>query len=201
MKNVQHDALLEQALDIRAARTLCREGWSCEQINTVLKKADITDQQFATMQAQSREFDKLQQVFGPPASSLYSGHAEPAQSAIDFLNRGPDAATDILKEKGWSGHEISLVLKESMFAPLEEPPVAAPSNRHYHNPPVIVQPAFPTHSGNGYALGHADTAMLALPQPGSRALPRSTSRRSLSRDTFILTCMAAFALVLIFTLL
>lgn len=200
MKNVQHDALLEQALDIRAARTLCRAGWTCEQINTVLKKANITDQQFATMQAQSREFDKLQQVFGPPADSLYSGHADPTHSAIDFLNRGPDAATDILKEKGWSGYEISLVLEESMFTGLEETPIAVPNSSYYRNPPVMVQPAFPT-QGGGYAVDHADTATLALTRPGNRILPRSNSRRSLSRDTFILTCMAAFALVLIFTLL
>lgn len=201
MKNVQHDALLEQALDIRAARTLCREGWSCEQINSVLKKADITDQQFAMMQAQSKEFDKLQQVFGPPADSLYSGHADPTHSAIDFLNRGPDAATDILKEKGWSGYEISLVLKDSMFTGLEEAPIAVPSSSYYPSPPVVVQPAFPTHGGNGYAMGHADTATMALPHPGGRTLPHRNSQRSLSRDTFILTCMAAFALVLIFTLL
>ncbi|MBE9066836.1 hypothetical protein IQ260_09240 [Leptolyngbya cf. ectocarpi LEGE 11479] len=201
MKNAQHDALLEQALDIRAARTLCREGWSCEQINSVLKKADITDQQFAMMQTQSREFDKLQQVFGPPADSLYSGHAEPTHSAIDFLNRGPDAATDILKDKGWSGYEISLVLEESMFTGLEEAPIAVPSNSYHRNPPIIIQPAFPTHSDNGYVVGHSDAATLALPHPGSRALPRRNSRRSLSRDTFILTCMAAFALVLIYTLL
>ncbi|MEM7065046.1 MAG: hypothetical protein AAF572_18040 [Cyanobacteria bacterium P01_B01_bin.77] len=201
MKNVQHDALLEQDLDVRVARTLCREGWSCEQINSVLKKADITDQQFAMMQAQSRELDKLQKMFGPPADSLYSGHAEPTHSAIDFLNRGPEAATDILRGKGWNGNEISLVLEESMFTDLEEPSKAVPSSSHYRNLPAMVQPAFATHSGNGYAVGYADTATLALPHPGSQILPSRNARRSLSRDTFILTCMAAFTLVLIFTLL
>ena len=57
MKNVQHDALLEQAIDIRAARTLCRDGWSCEQINAVLRNAEITRQQFETIQEQSRDLD------------------------------------------------------------------------------------------------------------------------------------------------
>ena len=33
MKHVQPNALLEQAIDIRSARTLYRDGWSCEQIN------------------------------------------------------------------------------------------------------------------------------------------------------------------------
>ena len=108
MKHVQPDALLEQAIDIRAARTLCRDGWSCEQINSVLRNAEITRQQFETIQEQSRDLDRLRQDFGPPSDWLSSGHTETNHSEIDFLNHGPDAATEILREHGWQSYEISL---------------------------------------------------------------------------------------------
>ncbi|NEQ50748.1 MAG: hypothetical protein F6K11_11530 [Leptolyngbya sp. SIO3F4] len=204
MNNVQNDALLEQALDLRAARTLCRDGWSCEQINTVLKNASITDQEFETIQAQSRELDKLQNVFGPPVDSLCTGHTEPDQSDIDFLNRGPDAAAETLREKGWNGYEIRLVLKDSMFLDIDEPQLEQPPA--YGNATAAMPTAFPTQGRNGYALGHPDGRMAAsipvVPITNERILPRrKSSRRSLSRDAFTLAFMAAFALVLVFTLL
>lgn len=204
MNNVQHDALLEQALDIRAARTLCRDGWSCEQINDVLKNANITHQQFETIQVQSRELDKLQKVFGAPVESLRSDHAEPDYSEIDFLNRGPDAATSVLLDKGWSRDEISLVIVDSMFVTMDEPRVEVAASNYYSNPPIA--PAFPTQEGrNGYALGHPAESggVAAVPyypsNGGNRVVPRR--RGSLGRDAFILFFMAAFALVLVFTLL
>lgn len=203
MKNVQHDALLEQALDIRAARTLCRDGWTCQQINAVLKNTDITNDQFLTIQLQSQELDKLQKVFGPPLESLSTGHIESHPSELDFLNRGPDAATAVLQEKGWQGYEISLVLKQTMFQVLDETPAAAVQHNSYTNShPVTIPAAFPTQARNGYTPGPSDIdTVTALPSPDSRALPRRSSRRSLSRDTFMLTFMAAFALALVFTLL
>lgn len=207
MKNVQQDALFDQALDIRAARTLCRDGWARDQINAVLKNADITAQQFETIQNQSRELDELQKVFGPPVESLAASHAEPAQSELDFLNRGPDAASAVLREKGWSRHEVSLVIQEAMFEALEEAAIAtAPQTPSYSSaatePPVPL--AFPTQDRNGYALGHPNAAMagtVPMYYAQAQALPRRTSRSSLSRDAFILTFMAGFALVLVFTLL
>ncbi|MBT9317142.1 hypothetical protein [Leptothoe spongobia] len=204
MNNVQHDALLEQALDLRAARTLCRDGWSCEQINAVLKNASITHQEFATIQTQSRDLDKLQQVFGPPIESLYTDHTEPDQSEIDFLNRGPDAAAEVLREKGWNGYEIGLVIQDSMFLDLDEPQLAPP-HATYGSAAPTVSAAFPTQDRNGYALGHPEgrfASIPVIPLTDERPYPqRKSSRRSLTRDAFTLSFMAAFALVLVFTLL
>ncbi|MGD1858294.1 MAG: hypothetical protein ACFB2W_28995 [Leptolyngbyaceae cyanobacterium] len=201
MNNVQHDALLEQALDLRSARTLCRDGWSCEQINSVLKNTAISFEDFETMQAQSRELDNLQKEFGPPMDSLRTEHAEPSQSEIDFLNRGPDAAAAVLQEKGWSGYEISLVIKDSMFLDLDEPQLARQS-AYYSQTGVQVPAAFSTYPRNGYALGQPGgvTAVPVAAVPRGQLRQRS-SRSSLSRDAFALTFMAALALVLIFTLL
>ena len=205
MNNVQNDALLEQALELRAARTLCRDGWSCEQINAVLKNAAITSEEFETIQTQSRELDKLQKVFGPPVDSLYTGHAEPDQSEIDFLNRGPDAAAEVLREKGWNGYEISLALKDSMFLDLDEPQVLG-AHATYGNRVATIPTAFPTQGRNGYSLGHPDGSVAAsipvISITEERGFPRrKSSARSLSRDAFALAFMAAFALVLVFTLL
>lgn len=213
MKNIQHDTLLEQAIDIRAARTLCRDGWSCEQINGVLKNTEITHQQFAKFQEQSKALDELQEVFGPPANSLYTKRTENTQSEIDFLNRGPDAATEVLKENSWQAYEISLVIQDSMFVPLDEPqPQVAPSVNYYGNSGMASPPvsAIPNH--NGYALSdpHSTTqsAMASVPMQNFNHSPnpnRSTSsrpsRRTLKRDTLILAFMAAVALALLFTLL
>ena len=206
MKNVHQDALFDQALDIRAARTLCRDGWARDQINAVLKNADVTAQQFEIIQNQSRELDELQKVFGPPVESLAASHAEPAQSELDFLNRGPDAAAAVLRERGWSRHEISLVIQEAMFEALEEAAAIATPAQSYRAvaPEPSIPLAFPTQGRNGYALGHPDAGMAgAVPMyyAQAQALPRRGARSSLSRDAFILTFMAGFALVLVFTLL
>ncbi|EKV02794.1 hypothetical protein Lepto7375DRAFT_5056 [Leptolyngbya sp. PCC 7375] len=198
MKHVQHDAL-EQAIDIRAARTLCRDGWSCEQINAVLKNVDISHQQFETIQAQSRELDELQQVFGPPINSLRSEHAEPSQSDLDFLNRGPDAAASVLREKGWNSYEIELVIRESMFVPLEEPKLT-PQQPAYAGYPTTI-PVFPTQSQNGYALGYPDGGVAAAATLSDRSHFHRTSIGTLKRDIFILTFMATIGLVMVFTLL
>lgn len=206
MSNVQQDALVEQALDLRAARTLCRDGWACDQINAVLKNALITEQEFATIQAQSRELDKLQSVFGPPIESLSTGHADPDESNLGFLNRGPDAAALILREKGWNGYEIGLVIQDSMFVGLEESQLELqPAVAYGNTMPMAVPAAFPTHRHNGYALGHPDGRFASLPvvpMTDNRVPPRRrSSASSLSRDAFTLAFMAAFALALVFTLL
>ena len=198
MKHVQHDAL-EQAIDIRAARTLCRDGWSCEQINAVLKNIDISHQQFETIQAQSRDLDELQQVFGPPINSLRSEHAEPSQSDLDFLNRGPDAAASVLREKGWNSYEIDLVIRESMFVPLEESKLA-PQQPAYVSYPTTI-PVFPTQNPNGYALGYPDGGIAAAATLSDRSHFHRTSSGTLRRDIFILTFMATIGLVMVFTLL
>ncbi len=204
MKDLQQSTLLEQELDFRAARTLCRDGWSCEQINAVLKHIAISQDQFDTMQEQSRELDELQNVFGAPANSMYVGHTEPSQSDLEFLNRGPDAAADILREKGWSNHEIGLVIQDTMFPSMETPKMkqqvplyvgATASAR-------AVPTAFPTQGRNGYALGHPDAGIATLPYPtSSQVRPRRGSRSTLVRDTMVLAFMAGIALALVFTLL
>ena len=200
MKNVQHDALLEQAIDIRAARTLCRDGWSCEQINAVLRNAEITRQQFETIQEQSRDLDRLRQDFGPPSDWLSSGHTETNHSEIDFLNHGPDAATEILREHGWQSYEISLVIQDSMFIALDEPKLEQQTKGYRSN--GIIPASLPTQSSHsGYALSYPNHAVASIPIPQNRAVQRRQSRRYLGRDIFILTFMAAVALALLFTLL
>ncbi|MGD1950443.1 MAG: hypothetical protein ACFB14_12460 [Leptolyngbyaceae cyanobacterium] len=198
MKHVQPDALLEQAIDIRAARTLCRDGWSCEQINAVLKNTEISHEQFETIQCQSRELDKLQKIFGAPVDSLYDDHAEPNKGEIDFLNRGSDAAASVLREKGWNNHEIDLVIKESMFVPLEEPTSSWLRNQVAYNSYELKPPATAVYGGNGYTHNYP-----GIPNNfarATRAVPRRTARGSLGRDIFILTFMATVALVMVFTL-
>lgn len=206
MKNVQqHDALLEQAIDIQAARALCRDGWSCEQINSVLKNTEISYQEFETIQVKSREFDELQTFFGSPSDFLFTGHAEPDESQFDFLNRGPDAAAAVLREKGWNNAEISLVIREAMFASLEE------SVQEQFNPQGQ------TISQSGYDLRPSTTFVPPQqifysqyppnPSPASvaavnsQAISRRTARSSFGRDLFILTFMAGVALAMVFTLL
>ncbi len=214
MKNVQHhDALLEQAIDIRAARTLCRDGWSCKQINAVLKNTKISAQEFVDMQTQSRELDKLQNVFGSPDDSLAVGHAEPNQSELDFLNRGPDAAVAVLKEKGWNNYEISLVIQESMFASLDEPTVDWPEQQQPgeiagHGAAIPPQTAPPSHSyppPHSYNQGPRAAAISNISTPGLASNRRAPHRRSalqnFGRDVFILAFMAGLALALLFTLL
>lgn len=208
MSNVQQDVLVEQALDLRAARTLCRDGWACDQINAVLKNASITEQEFETIQSQSRELDQLQRVFGPPVESLSAWHSDPDDSKLEFLNRGPDAAALVLREKGWSGYEIGLVIQESMFVELEEPQLQLQGAVAYGNAMTAsssLPPAFPTHRHNGYALGYPDGRFASIPVvpiTDNRIPPRRrSSAGSLSRDAFTLAFMAAFAMVLVFTLL
>ncbi|MEM1251752.1 MAG: hypothetical protein AAGI69_04910 [Cyanobacteria bacterium P01_H01_bin.21] len=199
MKHVQPDALLEQAIDIRAARTLCRDGWSCEQINAVLQNTEISHEQFETIQSQSRELDKLQKIFGAPIDSLQDGHAEPNKGEIAFLNRGPDAAASVLRAKGWNNHEITLVIKESMFVPLEEPTSDWLSNQIAYNSYEPKPPATAAYGGNGYPRGGYPGTSNNF--AATRAVPRRTARGSLGRDIFILTFMATVALVMVFTLL
>ncbi|MEM9805192.1 MAG: hypothetical protein AAF959_07915 [Cyanobacteria bacterium P01_D01_bin.56] len=204
MKDLQQSTLLEQELDFRAARTLCRDGWSCEQINVVLKHVAISQEQFHTIQAQSRELDELQKDFGAPADSMSVGHKEPSQSELDFLNRGPDAAADVLREKGWSKREISLVIQDTMFPSVEMPKAKQQAPNYAVAPPVVtaVPPAFQTQGRNGYALGHPDAGIATLPYPtNSQARPRRGARSTLVRDTLILAFMAGIALALVFTLL
>lgn len=207
MKDLQQSTLLERGLDFRAARTLCRDGWSCEQINVVLKHIAISQDQFETMQAQSRELDALQKEFGAPADAMYVGHTEPSQSELDFLNRGPDAAADVLRDKGWSTHEISLVIQETMFPNMESAKVLPQQASSYSGgaaAPMVVPKAFPTQGRNGYALGHPDAGITTLPYTAASAnqvQPRRGSRSTLMRDTLILAFMAGIALALVFTLL
>ena len=206
MKDLQQSTLLEQDLDFRAARTLCRSGWSCEQINSVLKHVSISQNEFITMQRQSRELDELQNVFGAPADSMSMGHADPSQSKLDFLNRGPDAATDVLRDKGWSAHEISLVIQDSMFPNMEPPKMQSPAPQYAltPNPATAVQPAFRTQGRNGYALGRPTVAGVApLPTPNApqQTRPRKNSNSTLMRDTMLLAFMAGIALALVFALL
>ncbi|MEA5466464.1 hypothetical protein [Leptothoe sp. PORK10 BA2] len=211
MKKIQPDTLLEQAIDIRAARTLCRDGWSCDQINDVLKNIEITHQQFAAFQEQSKALDELQEVFGPPANSLYSKRHETEQSEIDFLNRGPDAATEVLRENNWQAYEISLVIQDSMFVPLDEPQLA-PQAPYYGSREMASFSTATIPNHGGYAL--SDPHSMPQSEMVSRAVqnftyastqasfdPSRQSRRTLKRDTLILAFMAAVALALLFTLL
>ncbi|MBT9313258.1 hypothetical protein [Leptothoe kymatousa] len=156
------------------------------------------------MQAQSRELDELQKEFGAPANSLYSGHTDPSQSDLDFLNRGPDAAGAVLREQGWNAHEIGIVIQDSMFSNMEESAGIAAHTAQYSAssaPQSIaaVPPAFPTQGRNGYALGHPDAGIATLPNPASKQARRG--RSTLARDTLILAFMAGIALALVFTLL
>ncbi len=205
MKNVQqHDALLEQAIDMQAARTLCRDGWSCEQINAVLKNAEISYQEFATIQDQSRKLDELQKFFGSPTDSFFTGHTEPNESQFDFLNRGPDAAAAVLRNKGWNNTEISLVLQASMFASLEEPVQEQPNhqwenNRSSYN--LNTRKAFPPTQQNFYPQYPHNPIPASAVAVNGRAIPRRTARAVFGRDLFILTFMAGVALVMVFTLL
>ena len=199
MKHVQPDALLEQAIDIRAARTLCRDGWSCEQINAVLKNVEISHEQFETIQAQSRELDKLQKVFGAPMDLLYGSHTEPNKDEMDFLNRGPYAAASVLREKGWNNNEIALVIKESMFLPLGEPTSDWLSNQVAYNSYEPKPPATAVYGSNGYSRDSPETSDNFA--RAIYAVPRRTARGSLGRDIFILTFMATVALIMVFTLL
>lgn len=196
MKQIQHDALLEQAIYTRAARTLCRDGWSCEQINGVLKNTEITHQQYAAFQDESKALDELQEVFGPPANSLYAKPNNGAdQSELDFLNRGPDAATEVLRENDWEAYEISLVIQDSMFVPLDEPKLVSPQANYQGGGGVALAPVANIPNHNGYALSDP------LNDPYRRTTQNRQSHRTLKRDTLILAFMAAFALALLFTLL
>ncbi|MEM6255193.1 MAG: hypothetical protein AAF821_19950 [Cyanobacteria bacterium P01_D01_bin.156] len=203
----QQSTLLEQELDFRAARTLCRDGWSCEQINVVLKHVSISQEQFETMQEQSKELDELQKVFGAPADSMNAGHTEPNQSELDFLNRGPDAAADVLRENGWSNHEVSLVIQDSMFPnvePLKMAPQAVILQHAAVSAPAMAMPAtaFPPQVTNGYAMGGPNSGIAAMPYPAAtQGRVRRGSRSTLVRDTLILAFMAGIALALVFTLL
>ncbi len=196
MKQIQHDALLEQAIYTRAARTLCRDGWSCEQINGVLKNTEITQQQYAAFQDESKSLDELQEVFGPPANSLYARKtAKSDQSELDFLNRGPDAATEVLRENDWEAYEISLVIQDSMFVPLEEPKFMPQVSNYRGSGGTALAPVANIPHHNGYALSDP------LNDPYRRTPQTRQSRRTLKRDTLILAFMAAVALALLFTLL
>ncbi|MBX2865134.1 MAG: hypothetical protein KTR27_16400 [Leptolyngbyaceae cyanobacterium MAG.088] len=204
MKNVQHhDALLEQAIDIRAARTLCRDGWSCEQINAVLKNAEISVQTFTAMQTQSRELDKLQNEFGSPIDFLRVGHAEPSQSEIDFLNRGPDAAASVLRDNGWDNYAISLVVQDSMFASLDEPAAEWPDHQGIHNQSYGVNtPATAALPAYGYNHGYAPPINYPVRSTTRRISRRNRSgRRAFGQDVLALTCLAGAALALVYALL
>lgn len=120
MKNDRYGALLEQDLDlhVKALGLLYRDGWSCEQIHTILKNAESNNQNLLAQQARDQAIAKLEKGLEPlnkhvsvvPESSFYTD--------IDFLNRGPEAAASVLLAKGWTSHEVSLVVKESLFIPL-----------------------------------------------------------------------------------
>lgn len=199
MKNVQHqNALLEQAIDTRAARTLCRDGWSCEQINAVLKNTAISHQDFEAMQAQSKELDKLQTVFGSPVESLQTGHTDPSDSEFDFLNRGPDAAASVLRQKGWESYEINLVIKESMFVPLDNPTASSSDNSSYQG----YGPAVIPHASSAYGYGGQPPMYTSPAAVPSRRSNRYRSASSVfGRDVFILTCLAGFALAVLYAVL
>ncbi|MEM7795678.1 MAG: hypothetical protein AAF579_14660 [Cyanobacteria bacterium P01_C01_bin.118] len=132
MKNDRYEILVEQNLDlnVKALGVLYRDGWSCEQIHTILKNAEINNQNLLAMQARDQAIAKLERGLEPlnkhvsvvPESSFYAD--------IDFLNRGPEAAASVLLAKGWTSHEVSLVVKESLFIPLlNEAQVKLQSNR------------------------------------------------------------------------
>ncbi|MEL6130146.1 MAG: hypothetical protein AAFR30_09590, partial [Cyanobacteria bacterium J06628_4] len=171
----------------------------CEQINAVLRNVEITRQQFETIQEQSRELDRLQQDFSSPADWLNSGHTEVNQSEIDFLNHGPDAAAEVLRDHGWQSYEISLVIQDSMFIAFDEPKLEPQTNGYRSN--GVIPASLPTQSHNGYVLSYPNHAVASIPIPQNRAMQRRQSRRYLGRDIFILTFMAAVALALLFTLL
>lgn len=134
MKNDRYEALVEQNLDlnVKALSVLYRDGWSCEQIHTILKNAEINNQKLLAMQARNQAIAKLEKGLEPLNKhvSVVPETSFQADADIDFLNRGPEAAASVLLDEGWTSHEVSLVVKESLFIPLlDEAQVKLQSNR------------------------------------------------------------------------
>ena len=202
MKNVQHDVLLEQAIYIRAARTLCRDGWSCDQINNVLKNAEISNQQFEKIQAQLKELYELQKAFGLPTDAFYRSYADRYHSELDFLNRGPDAAVSVLQDKGWLPYEVELAIRQSMFVPLEEPILDLQQNNNnrsaYRRPPTPTFTDTQRVSDDGFSQPPRN---ISISRFNNRTLSRRAGRVSVRREVFVLTFIAPLVLVLMLTLL
>ena len=134
MKNDRYETLVEQNLDlnVKALSVLYRDGWSCEQIHTILKNAEINNQNLLAMRARGQAIAKLEKGLEPLNKhvSVVPETSFQTDADIGFLNRGPEAAASVLLDEGWTSHEVSLVVKESLFIPLlDEAQVKLQSNR------------------------------------------------------------------------
>lgn len=150
MEEFHHYSLSRQALNIRAAHSLCRAGWMLAEINGVLQSGYIRPGNFRIIQQQATTFDQLHQKFGPPIP-ISTFTAEINFENIDtsklprilVMNRGVEEATAVLVHYGWTGGQIRKVLKSTNtpldnigFSLLHESYTASPGiNRHFSRIP------------------------------------------------------------------